>query len=145
LRRGGVDLAFAGRRERPAEQRVSSVTPGGGRLLEVGAPERSGEQVSIPVRGSLTRSEASMLRDGLIEHYLDDGVSTILLDASDLVFLDEDGVGALLRLRSEAIVKGKRIWLSNARGQVRDKLQLINVLRVFEPPDDLDADEPSAP
>ncbi len=86
-----------------------------------------------------------MLRDGLIEHYLDDGVSTILLDASDLVFLDEDGVGALLRLRSEAIVKGKRIWLSNVGGQVRDKLQLINVLRVFEPPDDLDADEPSAP
>jgi anti-anti-sigma factor len=108
-------------------------------LLEVGAPERSGERVSIPVRGSLTRSEASKLRDGLIEHYLDDGVSTILLDASDLVFLDEDGVGALLRLRSEAIVKGKRIWLSNSRGQVRDKLQLINVLRVFEPPDESSA------
>jgi anti-anti-sigma regulatory factor len=87
-----------------------------------------------------------MLRDGLIEHYLDDGVSTILLDASDLLFLDEDGVGALLRLRSEAIVKGKRIWLSNVRGQVRDKLQLINVLRVFEPPDDPSVpDEPSAP
>jgi anti-anti-sigma regulatory factor len=115
-------------------------TLGGGGLLEVGAPERSGERVSIPIRGSLTRTEASKLRDGVIEHYVDDGVSTILLDASDLLFLDEDGVGALLRLRSEAILKGKQIWLSNARGQVRDKLGLINVLRVFEPPD-----EPSAP
>ncbi len=108
-------------------------------MLEVGAPERSGERVSIPVRGSLTRSEASKLRDGLIEHYVDDGVTTILLDASDLLFLDEDGVGALLRLRSEAIIKGKHIWLSNVRGQVRDKLQLINVLRVFEPPDESSA------
>ena len=104
-------------------------------MLEVGAPERSGEHVTIPVSGSLTRRDARDLRDGLIEHYLDDGVTTIAVDASRLSFVDEDGVGALLRLRSEAIAKGKRIGLTNVSGQVREKLGLINVLRLFEFPD----------
>jgi anti-anti-sigma regulatory factor len=102
-------------------------------LLDVGTPERSGDRVSIPIKGSLTRDEGARLHKGVIEHYLDDGVSTISLDAGELLFLDEDGVGALLRLRSEAIVKRKELRLANARGQVRDKLRLINVMRLFEP------------
>jgi anti-anti-sigma factor len=102
--------------------------------LEVGAPKRSGEHVTIPVGGSLTRGDARRLRDGVVEHYLDDGVSEIALDVSRLTFLDEDGVGTLLRLRSEAIAKGKRLGVANVNGQVRDKLALINVLPLFELP-----------
>src|SRR5438876_5056369 len=55
-----------------------------GGLLEVGASERSGDNVSIRLRGSLGGQEAGCLRSGLVEHYIDDGVSEITLDASEL-------------------------------------------------------------
>jgi anti-anti-sigma regulatory factor len=78
-----------------------------------------------------------------VEHYVDDGVREIYLDASELGFVDEDGIGALLRLRAEAIVRGKRLWLLNARGQVRDKLSLINVPDLLTPKDDAGGGEGS--
>jgi len=111
-------------------------------VLEVGAPERSGESVSIPLRGSLVGLDAARLRNGLAKHYVDDGVAVIVLDARGLAFVDEDGVGALLRLRAEATVKGKQLWLRDPRGQVRDKLALINVLGMFVPSDEEAGEEP---
>jgi anti-anti-sigma regulatory factor len=96
-------------------------------VLDVGTPDRSGERVSIALRGSLAGPDAARLRHSVVEHYVDDGVREIHLDASELAFVDEDGVGALLRLRAEALLRGKRLWLENPRGQVRDKLALINV------------------
>jgi anti-anti-sigma regulatory factor len=96
-------------------------------VLDVGQPDRSGDRVSIVLRGTLAGPDAARLRHSVVEHYVDDGVREIYLDASELAFVDEDGVGALLRLRAEAIVRSKRLWLVHPRGQVRDKLELINV------------------
>jgi anti-anti-sigma regulatory factor len=107
-------------------------------VLDVGPADRSGDRVSIALRGTLAGADAAHLRHSMVEHYVDDGVREIYLDASELAFVDEDGVGALLRLRAEAIVRSKRFWLVHPRGQVRDKLAIINV------PDLMidDADEP---
>jgi len=115
-----------------------------GAVLEVGTPDRSGERVSIALRGSLAGADAGRLRHGLVEHYVDDGVREIVLDASELAFVDEDGVGALLRLRSEAVLRGKRLWLLNPQGQVPDKLALINLpdLLTAEPGDPTSGGEP---
>jgi anti-anti-sigma factor len=96
-------------------------------VLDVGQPDRSGERVSIALRGSLAGADASRLRHSVVEHYVDDGVREIYLDATELAFVDEDGVGALLRLRAEALLRAKRLWVVNPRGQVRDKLSIINV------------------
>ena len=111
----------------PLELKQSPRPPKEGAVLDVGTPDRSGERVSIALRGSLAGADAARLRHSVVEHYVDDGVREIHLDASELDFVDEDGVGALLRLRSEALLRGKRLWLEHARGQVRDKLALINV------------------
>jgi anti-anti-sigma regulatory factor len=105
-------------------------------VLDVGEPDRSGDRVSIALRGTLARDDAARLRNSIVEHYVDDGVREIYLDATELGFVDEDGIGALLRLRAEAIVRSKRLWLLNARGQVRDKLSLINVPDLLTPEDD---------
>ena len=102
-------------------------------MLDVGAPERSGQRVSIPLRGTLAGVDAARLRHSVVEHYVDDGVAEISLDASDLAFIDEDGIGALLRLRAEALTRGKRLWLVNPRGQVRDKVSLINIPGLLVP------------
>ena len=109
-------------------------------MLDVGTPDRSGERVRIPLRGTLAGADAARLRNSIVEHYVDDGVREIYLDASGLGFVDEDGIGALLRLRAEALLRAKRLWLVNPRGQVRDKLELVNVPDLLtadaEPPPD---------
>ncbi|MFL5736930.1 MAG: STAS domain-containing protein [Actinomycetota bacterium] len=102
-------------------------------MLDVGEPDRSGDRVSIALRGTLAGPDAGRLRHCVVEHYVDDGVREIYLDASELAFVDEDGVGALLRLRAEAIVRSKRLWVVRPRGQVRDKLALINVPGLLGP------------
>jgi len=122
----------------PLELKQSPRPPREGAVLDVGTPDRSGERVSIALRGSLAGPDSARLRHSVVEHYVDDGVREIHLDASELAFVDEDGVGALLRLRAEAQLRGKRLWLENPRGQVHDKLALINV------PDLLTA-EPNGP
>jgi anti-anti-sigma regulatory factor len=64
-------------------------------------------------------------------HYVDDGVSEIVVDLRDVEAITLEGVAILLRLREESAWRGKRFVVEHAHDQVEEKLALTRVLRLL--------------
>jgi anti-anti-sigma factor len=105
----------------------------GGSKVEYAVVEKSGDRVVLQLRGELTESvQTDRVQEALEEHYVDDGVRVIKLDLSSLAFLDSYGVATLVALMKESERRGKRLVVTRATGQVRDKLRMTGVLTVLE-------------
>lgn len=101
--------------------------------VEFRVTERVGDAVRVLLDGELTGQRASeRLRDALEEHFVDDGVRAITLDAGGISFLDNFGVATLVGLRKESERRGKRLVVVGSDRQVRDKLRVTGVLRLLE-------------
>jgi anti-anti-sigma factor len=99
---------------------------------------RSGDGVVLQLAGELTGAgQAGRLREALEEHFVDDGVRVITIDASTITFVDNYGVAALLDLRRESERQGKRLVVEGTDGQVRDKLRVTGVLNLLEGGEDI--------
>ena len=64
-------------------------------------------------------------------HYVDDGVSRIVVDLRDVDEISLEAVGILLKLREEAERRGKRFLVERPRDPVREKLAITGVLRLL--------------
>jgi anti-sigma B factor antagonist len=63
----------------------------------------------------------------LIEQY-----KTIVLDLTDVSYMDSSGLGALVGLFVSAKRAGKQLKLINLSARIQDLLRLTNLLSVFE-------------
>jgi anti-sigma B factor antagonist len=63
----------------------------------------------------------------------------ILLDLSQVAFLDSAGMGALIRAHASAINQGTSIKLANLTKKIREQLQITKVVTVFDVYDSVDA------
>ena len=87
----------------------------------------------LRLEGSLTRTvQTERIGRALEEHYVDDGVQAILIDISQVDFLDNHGVATLVGLYQQANDRGKRLFVEGATGQTRDKLLVTGVLGILE-------------
>jgi anti-anti-sigma factor len=95
--------------------------------------ERRGDSVTVQLSGELIGSDrAAQLRKALEDHFVDDGVRVITLDLARIAFLDNFGVAALVSLMHESQRRNKRLFITGAERQVRDKLRVTGVLPVLE-------------
>jgi len=69
------------------------------------------------------------LKQALERHYVDDGVTEIRVDLSDLSEISLEGVAILLELWRESGRRGKEFIIQGAEGQVREKLEITGALR----------------
>ena len=83
----------------------------------------------VALRGSLAAEDwTDRLEAFLQEHYVDDGVTRIVLDLSGVDWVDLEGVATIIRLAHHAADRGKRLLVSGATGPVRAKLERTGVL-----------------
>jgi anti-anti-sigma factor len=95
--------------------------------------ERREDSVLVELSGELVGpGHAAQLRQALEDHFVDDGVRLIRLDLSRIAFLDNFGVAALVSLMQECQRRNKRLIITGAERQVRDKLRVSGVLPVLE-------------
>ena len=95
--------------------------------------DRHGESVTVRLEGELVGvGNSARLRQALEEHFVDDGVQVITLDLSTVSFLDNYGATALVALMQESERRGKRLFVTGADRQVRDKLRVTGILNVLE-------------
>lgn len=66
---------------------------------------------------------------------LDAGASAVDLDLGGLTFIDSSGLGALVRLRSEAEERGARLDLTNVPAKVSRILDLTGLAGIFLDPE----------
>jgi len=95
--------------------------------------EREDDYVVVGLDGEFAGERLTEnVRETLQEHYVDDGVRRIRVDLHDVLFIDLEGVAALLSLRRESQERGKWFTVERAQGQVREKLGVTGVLKLLE-------------
>jgi anti-anti-sigma factor len=101
-------------------------------VVEYEVEAQNGDFVLLKLRGELLGDlPARRLHEALENHYVDDGVSVIKVDLSEVERISLEGVAVLVDLWRESQRRGKRFQAENAQGAVREKLATTGVLRLL--------------
>ena len=84
--------------------------------------------VTASVGGAIDLATVPDLHGHIEALLADDTVTGVVLDLSAVTFLDSSGIGALIGCQRKAHQAGKTLRVDNARGLVRDVLDLTNVM-----------------
>lgn len=79
----------------------------------------------------LDAHNAQEFKDYLL-HLLEDGAKTLVLDLSEVRFVDSSGLGALLSGHKNACLREGRFALSGVQARVQSMFELTRLHRVFE-------------
>ena len=104
----------------PHEATISSLT------LEI---DRAGDVTIVRCRGQLVFGVTDILSTQVRK--LIPTSKRIVLDLSDLTFMDSSGLGTLVRLYVSAKSAGCELQLINLRKRIEELLALTNLLSVF--------------
>ena len=95
--------------------------------VEVGSNESTG---TITVGGELDVHTATSLSDA-VAGIFDQGVSTIVIDASNLRFCDSSGIQVLVQARERALEAGGTVTITGVHGAVEKVLTVTGLLELF--------------
>jgi anti-anti-sigma factor len=89
--------------------------------------------VRVLLRGDVDLTTLDAIRAQL-DAYLDaPGVAAIVVDLSQVAFLDSSGIGALVRAQRLAAAAGRAFHVEGAHGQAAAVLDLVGVQGVLSP------------
>ena len=88
--------------------------------------------LELALAGRLTLGEETRYFDDTIKATLADGNKKMVLNLTDLVYMDSAGLGLLISSFSAVTDKGGEIRLKGLNGKVHDVLRTAKLLTVFE-------------
>jgi anti-sigma B factor antagonist len=91
----------------------------------------SGDTVTVLCHGRVVSETATILHVE-IRDLIAQAPKTIVLDLTDVKYMDSSGLGVLVGLYVSAKRAGKQLKLINLSSRVQELLRLTNLLRVFE-------------
>lgn len=92
--------------------------------------EHDGNAIIYRLRGSLDLATAPSLRAALLEA-ANEGKHDIIVDLSQLEFLDSTGLGALIGAHRRALEHGGRVRLIVNDGPIQRLLTITGLMRIF--------------
>jgi anti-sigma B factor antagonist len=92
--------------------------------------ERNGDTMVYRLRGSLDLATAPSLRAALLDA-AGEGPHEIIVDLSQLEFLDSTGLGALIGAHRRAMENGARVRLIVSDGPIQRLLTITGLMRIF--------------
>jgi anti-sigma B factor antagonist len=100
--------------------------------------EHNGAAIIYRLRGSLDLATAPSLRAALIEA-ANEGKHDIIVDLTELEFLDSTGLGALIGAHRRALENSGRVRLIVREGPIQRLLNITGLMRIFAVYASLDA------
>jgi anti-sigma B factor antagonist len=97
-----------------------------------------GHVTIMSVQGDLVIGEPEATFKRTVTRLLEEGKVNLLVDLSEVGFLDSSGLGALVRAMTNSQKEGGQTKLLNAGPQVRRLLEMTKLDSVFEIYDDLE-------
>lgn len=94
-------------------------------------PSQTNERVTLRLSGRFQFDSHRAFRSAYEVFHADAGVKVIVLDFSDVDYLDSSALGMLLLLREKLGAVGKEVELANPRGAVKQVLEVANFARLF--------------
>jgi anti-anti-sigma factor len=102
-------------------------------VVEFEAQEKQGDRGYLRLRGTMVGEiTVEEFKHALERHYVDDGVTQIVVDLSDVTEISLEGVATLLLLQKESHDRGKRFVVQGDHDQVRRKLEITGALSRLE-------------
>jgi anti-sigma B factor antagonist len=98
-----------------------------------------GNVTVLHLTGPITLGEATQKFRALIHDMLDAGKTNILLNMSEVYYIDSSGLGELVAAYTTASRRGGNLKLMKLTPRVQDVVQLTRVYRVFEVYNDEDS------
>lgn len=92
--------------------------------------EHDGAAIVYRLRGSLDLATAPSLRAALVEA-ANEGKHDIVVDLTELEFLDSTGLGALIGAHRRAMENGGRVRLIVREGPISRLLNITGLMRIF--------------
>ena len=91
-----------------------------------------GDVYVLHLQGPITLGDATQRLRNLIRETLEAGKKNILLNMSEVYYIDSSGLGELVAAYTTAARHGGRLKLMKLTQRVQDVVQLTKVYRVFE-------------
>jgi len=92
--------------------------------------EISGNSALIFLNGKIYVSDASLLRDDLLE-IIDQGITDLRMDLSGLTYIDSSGLGTLVTINKRTKEKRGRLVLTGVQGLPMDLIKRTRLDKVF--------------
>ncbi|WP_378954714.1 STAS domain-containing protein [Pelosinus sp. sgz500959] len=90
----------------------------------------SGNHVKAFLKGKVYSQDASIFRDELLEH-IEQGVTEISIDLSELTYIDSTGLGVLITIHKRTKEKNGKIVITGAQGMVEQLFKRTRLDRVL--------------
>ena len=92
--------------------------------------QRAGDTVTVLCHGKVVSDTVRGMQQEvrpLVEQF-----KTIVLDLTDVSYMDSSGLGTLIGLFASAKLAGKQLKLINLGARVQELLRITNLLNIFE-------------
>ncbi len=89
------------------------------------------DHVLVTLSGSIYIAEAGQLRENLFNHILE-GHSTIVINFSDVDYIDSSGLGAIVAIHKRAMQGGGSVIVKGLQGLVKELFELTRLNFVLE-------------
>lgn len=99
----------------------------GGLAMEVRV---EGASTVIAIAGEIDLATIPLLTERL-DQLIGEGRIHLVLDMSDVIFVDSTGLSALIRVRSRVLAEGGSIDLAGAQANVAKVFEITNLTEVF--------------
>jgi anti-sigma B factor antagonist len=100
--------------------------------------KRREKALIIQYVGELTINVVSELKERIYPELADPALAAIVVDLSEVEFLDSSGIGFLIALRSKVRNSSKLFFLLHPSQPVRKTLELVKLVNFFETLEDED-------
>jgi len=95
--------------------------------LRLDTTDRTDGTVCLTVDGDVDMTTSDYFRHTVMGLVHDPAISGLILDASDLCFIDSNGVTVLVKARRAAGDRGISFGVTNARDSIRGLLEMLGV------------------
>lgn len=92
---------------------------------------KSGDVTIVDFNGRLAVGVGDEVLPHIVEEILDKGAKKILLNLSDMDYIDSNGLGELVQSLKSAKRHGAALWLLKPQDRVTKTLRLTNLLPMF--------------
>jgi anti-sigma B factor antagonist len=99
-------------------------------IMQISVQSAAAGHTVLAVSGELDVASAPELRTAGEQAYAD-GSSVLVLDLSDVSFLDSSGLGALIAIRNASLSESRSLLLRRPSARVDKVLELSGLTKVF--------------
>lgn len=94
--------------------------------------KRIGSALVVSCRGDITFDNTAEIRRRVEEALAEADYSALVLDLSEVCFMDSSGIGTLVALNSKVYSVGKRLYLLSPAEQVLKTLEMVKLTEFFD-------------